>query len=673
MLASFDEVESSLDSFPLVRARMWRRKGARPPLLITVELGGWVVKIEVLKDELGRKPTFAEVVAGTSGSLGIPLGIAREAEHNMEGSLDPPPPTEDRYHHGGSSSGQRRRKPRRKRARRESRQTATEVPSKEEEELRGTRGKGTLHNNQGIAISAPGTQVAPRGVRMPGEGHPRPSPQKSEGSPLVVVTGVASRPASVPVAGVAFDKWQPYEAGGVEGMGLDCSEIHQDPIRGSCSGLPQSTLSIHNEFSPGSWANFIDSAGRICWQWNLDAGVGDSNTRRAILGSPSISSRFQPTVDDLDQPLYYTPPTGQLRSIVVGRMGHSQMSMAGSCSSYPSSQPDEELELECGLCSIVNQASNRVSPVRFAPSAHPEEVSSRLVVHSEVPSVGIIRIGEVDLPSACYEWCSPRGRFNAGFRGSQPYGPGTVGLEWAWTWYGKDPRSGRDLYHPVYVGSPSNPVLTRPVLEKFYPFVLGPAPEGWSVASSSKINQRRRLLRGLFILCVVLLASAVRSDCLRRLLSLSGQRVPQGPVTLHLSAPPKTWRRLPLSKAAEKENDVRWSTIAGYRVLSVSQNRRSGGHPNRTSSLINVGKGDELINKFRPPHLWCWETNGNYGVTHIIANGSENGKSLSKSPNKYYNAYQRRLDCTAEKGETHSENLSSATQLNEILNSQSSS
>ncbi|KAK1293779.1 hypothetical protein QJS10_CPA16g00469 [Acorus calamus] len=136
-------------------------------------------------------------------------------------------------------------------------------------------------------------------------------------------------------------------------MGLDYSDMHQDPIRGSSSGLPQSTPSTHDELGPGSWANFIDSKDQIRWQWNPDAGAGDSETRRAILGSPSISSRCPPTVDDLDQPLYYSPPTGWLRSIVVGRTVHSQMSMAGSCSSYPSSQSDEEMELECGSCSVV--------------------------------------------------------------------------------------------------------------------------------------------------------------------------------------------------------------------------------------------------------------------------------------------------------------------------------
>ncbi|KAK1322012.1 hypothetical protein QJS10_CPA03g01511 [Acorus calamus] len=170
MLASYDEVDTSLDTVSLVRARIWGRKGARLPSLIAVELGGWVVKIEVFKDETGCKPSFAEVVAGTSGSLGRLL----EADHSTEGPSEPPLPTEELYRHGGSSGPswrrrRRRRKPRKKIAHREGRQTTPEGPS-EEEEPRGTRGEGTLHDNQGIVISVPGTLAAPRVVRTPGEG-----------------------------------------------------------------------------------------------------------------------------------------------------------------------------------------------------------------------------------------------------------------------------------------------------------------------------------------------------------------------------------------------------------------------------------------------------------------------------------------------------------------------
>ncbi|KAK1294939.1 hypothetical protein QJS10_CPA16g00470 [Acorus calamus] len=195
------------------------------------------------------------------------------------------------------------------------------------------------------------------------------------------------------------------------------------------------------------------------------------------------------------------------------------------------------------------------SPIWFTPSARPEEVamgvvatvvaglttggssdhaksnmleSSSLVVHSPVPSVGIIRIGEVDLPCTDSPLSASRGSLGprqvnvcksllaqsegasrvegnaqscamngvlqldgsmSGSWGSQPFGPGTVGPDWPWTWYGKDPRLGREFYRPVYVGSPSNLVLTEPVFENFYPFVIGPAPKGWSFVSSLEINQ----------------------------------------------------------------------------------------------------------------------------------------------------------------------------------------
>ncbi|KAK1294353.1 hypothetical protein QJS10_CPA16g00528 [Acorus calamus] len=116
---------------------------------------------------------------------------------------------------------------------------------------------------------------------MPGEGQPpqpsqvRTTPrgllrfdgrldlQKSEGSRLVLLTRTASSPIFVPVAGGAFEWWQPFGARGPEGMGLDRSAFPQDPFKGLGSGLSQSTPSIHNELGPGSWANFFDSAGRI--------------------------------------------------------------------------------------------------------------------------------------------------------------------------------------------------------------------------------------------------------------------------------------------------------------------------------------------------------------------------------------------------------------------------
>ncbi|KAK1299590.1 hypothetical protein QJS10_CPB13g00920 [Acorus calamus] len=176
MFANFDEVETSLDPFPLVRARIWRRKGATLPSFIAVELGGWEVKIEVLMDEYGRKPSFAEVVAGTSGSLRWERVTDKEVVHETDGGPPkPPPPREDLFHHGGCSDPsrrrrRRRRRPRKKRARREVRQKAPEAPDIEEEGTRGKRREGSLHDNQGIAIGVPGTLEAPRVVRMPGGG-----------------------------------------------------------------------------------------------------------------------------------------------------------------------------------------------------------------------------------------------------------------------------------------------------------------------------------------------------------------------------------------------------------------------------------------------------------------------------------------------------------------------
>ncbi|KAK1315372.1 hypothetical protein QJS10_CPA06g01120 [Acorus calamus] len=170
ILATFDEMETNSTSIPLVRARIWRRKGEKLPAVIEAELGGWVVKIEVLLDENSCRPRswrwWQVFQACRVGAQAKPLVEARRPPHP---GWSPPFPKR-------ASQGRRRRKPRKRRTRKRVRRTTTAVPV-EEEETHGSVREETLQDKRVGGSSVPGMQGESRGIRSSGDGRPCHSPQ----------------------------------------------------------------------------------------------------------------------------------------------------------------------------------------------------------------------------------------------------------------------------------------------------------------------------------------------------------------------------------------------------------------------------------------------------------------------------------------------------------------
>ncbi|KAK1289827.1 hypothetical protein QJS10_CPB18g01044 [Acorus calamus] len=109
--------------------------------------------------------------------------------------------------------------------------------------------------------------------------------------------------------------------------------------------------SIHGSLGPGSWVNFYDEEGRLQWQWNSDTHVGDSEGRRAILGSPAGSiARYLGHCEDPSSP----PSTckQRIKSIVVGHFEHHRTSSEDSCGGYGSVEFESSFCLEDEVFSI---------------------------------------------------------------------------------------------------------------------------------------------------------------------------------------------------------------------------------------------------------------------------------------------------------------------------------
>ncbi|KAK1283732.1 hypothetical protein QJS10_CPB21g01080 [Acorus calamus] len=409
LLANFDEVVTRLEPFPLVRARVWRRREVAVPAVIEAELGGWSVKVGVRREVVDKPLSYAEIVRGGAG------GVVRHLEPDLPrvtttaGDLSSGHGSHDASDGFQVVLGKRRRgKPKKKKVRRVVREVDQPTLSGEE----GTR--GTTNDKRVGGGGVPGESGTERAVRgKVAIGHPSPSVRRSQrgvlhldgrlgplnrDGPSTGLLALACLPKEKDPLNQVVEGGQLSKSKGTCGEVLGMGNHVNGPDFPCVSDLGSSEPSIHNSLGPGSWANFIDSMGRLRWQWNPDAGAGDSEARRAILGSPSISSSLNISVKPLDPNILGPQPINRLRSIIVDHLDDVHGSMEGSCSNYERTRLSEDLSLEDGSWSACCDATAG-SPSARRPSSSPMEVVSRVCTMPVASPVHLLGLEVVRMES----------------------------------------------------------------------------------------------------------------------------------------------------------------------------------------------------------------------------------------------------------------------------------